>query len=355
MSHPSPASKTLNPAFSRIMRLLAGALGMVAFFSGASAAPRVPELTQTALEARLAREESGLGAFVARLERSLRAGDLGAAEEMMDREAILTRAMGGVKFEGADQVRDIFSDSTHRAWDQRGLTRDYVGTNFRFLRPRSLGGRAGLLFRATSASGGLNYTLFVVNECEPGQYRVADIFVVGLNEYLSDTLRRTFLNVAGSFLGGESMNVPGVNAEYVAHINEVSNVSRLLNSGRYQDVLDEMKRLPAAVQRERGLLLMRLDAAEKVSNEERAAAYTAWTAVYPDEMSLPLKLADFYASQRRWSDAERIIRELDARLGGDNRLQSELGTVLFRRDQEREWVAAASLTVDGSVGEVVRE
>ena len=48
--------------------------------------------------------------------------------------------------------------------------------------------------------------------------------------------------------------------------------------------------LPPAVQQERSVLLIRMEAAEHISVAERNAVYAAWLASYPDEMELPLKL-----------------------------------------------------------------
>ena len=113
-----------------------------------------------------------------------------------------------------------------------------------------------------------------------------------------------------------------------------SAISQQLKAGQWSEVLDASAALPPAVQRDRAVLLMRLEAAENYSVTSRAAVLEDWLAAFPDEMDLPLKLADHYLTQERWDDAERVISRLLVTTGGDARLQSQLGNINWRRDRE---------------------
>lgn len=333
-----------NGFLPRLVRFVTGLAVVIGFFSGAKAGPRITELTQAQIEAHLNTENGPLKQFIATLETSLISGAIQQAEELVDREAILSRATATLKFEGEETVRDIFCDSTKRSWDERGVTRDYCGTKFRFLRARTMEGRAGLLFRSSGKNGAINYALFTLSEVKPGEFRITDIFVVGLNEFLSHTLHRTWLNVAAGFLGKDAGTIKGVNGHYVAHINSVAEISRQLNAGKFEQVLIMARELPPAVQEDRTVLLMRMEAADHVSIEERNAAFAAWLLVYPDEMELPLRLADFYVKQNRWEDAERVLRGLISKLGEDAMLRMELGSVVYRREHGDDWMAAAGIS-----------
>ncbi len=331
---------------ARIVRLVAGMAAMAGFLSGAMAGPKIPELSAAKLSARLAGQEAQLQKFIGTLEKTLVSGDLVGAEALVDRDSLLGRATSTLGIPEEGSLRQVFDDSTRRAWNERGVLRDYANTRFRFLRVRTLGERPGLLFRSSTRQGGMNYALLTVNEGRNGELRISDIFVVGLNEYLSSTLRRTYKNVAAGFVKELGKGVPGVNTSYVEHIQKVASISRDLQSGNYEVGLIALKQLPAEVQKERSVLLMRLEAAEHISIDERDEAYTTWLESYPDEMELPLKIADFYASQRRWDDAERVLRGLIAKLGSDALIKTELGTVLFRKTHDELWSGPlASLSV----------
>ena len=167
---------------ARILRLVTGVAVMAGFFSGASAAREIQDLNSIQLEAALGKPNAALQDFIGKLEHAMLTGDVAAAEAMVDRDAILARATEQVRFAGDETVRELFCESTRRAWNERGLTRDYANTRFRFLRAREFGGRSGLLFRSVAKSGATNYALLTVNETEPGNFRITDIFVVGLKE-----------------------------------------------------------------------------------------------------------------------------------------------------------------------------
>ena len=340
------ASRTTDPHgfLCRLVRFATGLAVLAGVFSGAKAAPEVPELTQGKIEQHLSDKTGPLRIFVQNLEHALLSGDLPAAEAVVDQDAILTRATQHYCFDGDETVRDIFFDSSKRAWAGSGVTRDYCNTKFRFLRPLTLKGRAGLLFRSTSRKGGLNYALFTLIEPEPGEFRVSDIFIVGLNEFLSDTLRRTWINVAAGFLGEEATRLKGVNLDFVTHVSEIAELSRQINAGKCEEALKSAKALPAVLQSERTILLIRMEAAERTSLHERDAVYADWLAAYPDEMELPLKLIHFYSSQNRFDDAERILRSLMKLLGSDACLKMELGTVVYRRAQHAALETKAGLT-----------
>lgn len=327
---------------ARIVRVVAGVAVMAGFLSGAMAGPEVPELSITQLEAKLAAKDGKLQQFITTIEKSMLTGDLAAAEALVDRDALMGRATANLGIQDEDSLRKVFDDSTRKAWNERGVLRDYSNSRFRFLRLRTLGGRPGLLFRSRSSNAGMNYALLTLNQTPKGEFRISDVFVVGLNEYLSSTLRRTYKNVAAGFLDDTSTVIPGVNQAYVANIQKVAAVSRDLQSGNYERALLNLKELPAEVRVERSVLLMRLDAAEHVSIEERDAAYYAWLASYPDEMELPLKFADFYVTHRRWDDAERVLRALIKSLGPDALIKTELGTVVFRKTHDELWNGPAA-------------
>jgi hypothetical protein len=342
LNPPCPSADSLD-FFSRFARFLTGMAALGGFFSGAVPVPVSGDLTEAELTGRLRVANDPVHQFVRTLEKSITSGSIEAAEALVDRDAILTLATRRVNFEGGETVRELFCDSTRRAWDERGITRDYAGTKFRFLRARTLDGRAGLLFRSSERDGNINYALFTVRAGPQGELRITDIFVVGLNEFLSDTLRRTWLNVAAGFLDERAGSIEGVNPAYIAHISQIAEMSRQLNDGKYEEVLKSAARLPSSVQHERTVLLVRMEAAERVSIAERDAAYAAWLGAYPDEMELPLKFVDFYVSSHRWDDAERVLRSLISRLGEDALLKMELGRVIFQRAHEQQLANAGGV------------
>src|SRR5690349_15096311 len=106
---------------SRVLRFVIGlAVLVTAFGGGAIAAPQTDELTQAQLEERLQKKDGTLSVFIDKLERSIHSGDISVAENLIDRNAILNRATRQITFEKDETVRDLFTDSTKRSWDERG-------------------------------------------------------------------------------------------------------------------------------------------------------------------------------------------------------------------------------------------
>jgi hypothetical protein len=325
------------------LRAVLGALGILGFFSGSAAAPLRSEMTQAEIERALAEPASPLHRFIDTLEHATLVNDAKTADSLIDADAILDRATRCGKFSGDTTLRELFCESTAKAWGTRAITRDYLDTDFRFLRAHTLGGRAGLLFRASGERGGLNYAMLTIRSDRRGSFVATDIFIVGLNEFLSDTLRRTWINVAGSYLQDEDHQLQNVNLDYVSHMNEIANVSRHVAAGRHGPALAALRELPPSLQSDRSVLLLRIEAAERFSAEERTAAFDAWLAANPDEMNLPLKLADYYASMGRWTDAERVLTLLINEIGPDMRLKMQRGTALHRARQSGDLVSHAAL------------
>ena len=329
-------------SLQRSVKMLVSALAVLLLTGGDRVSAKTPELNGTQLQAKLSDPASGLRDLVSLIEKSMITGEMSPMEDLVDLQLILDRATDGVQVEGASTIKDLFSDSTRQSWQQTGITRDFAGTNFRFLRVRTFKNRAGLLFRSAGENHSLNFYSFTLSEVSPKDYRITDIYTMGLNEYASETLHRTYLHLAASLLGEEGRALTKDNGAFADSLEKVAAVSQLLKAGQWNEVLDACAALPPAVQTDRSILLMRLQAAENYSITSRADVLEDWLKAYPDEMDLPLKLADHYLTQERWDDAERVVNSLLERTGGDARLQLQLGNINYRRDRDKRLMQTAA-------------
>ena len=328
-------------SLQRSVKFLVSALALLLLTGGTRVSAKIIDLNEAQLQARLAKPESGLRDFISLIEKSMISGEMWPVEDLIEHQSMLDRATDSVPVAGAKTLKDLFSDSTMQSWQQNGVTKDFAGTNFRFLRVRTFKNRTGLLFRSAGDNHALNFFSFIISEKAPRDYRITDIYTAGLNEYTSETLRRTYLHLAASLSGEEGRALTGDHGAFVDSLDQIAAISQQLKAGQWNEVLDAITALPAAVQRDRSVLLMRLEAAENYSVTSRAAALEDWLAAYPDEMSLPLKLADHYLIQERWNDAERVINRLLDSTGGDARLQLQLGNINWRREREKRLASAS--------------
>jgi hypothetical protein len=218
-----------------------------------------------------------------------------------------------------------------------------MGTSFRFLRVRTINEASGLLFRAESENGAINFHLFSMAEPAVGRFRIVDMHTVGLNESTTKSLRRTYSHLLSSFLGKDAGKEGSeVGAAYVESLQEIADMNTAMRNGKYAQALEIWSRLPKEVQRERSVLMTRIDAAENISEDARNAAMEEWLAIYRDEMDLPLKVADYYINRHRWADAQRVLGNVIELVGGDSRMQFQMGQVAYRMKQSAGAVADAT-------------
>lgn len=287
------------------------------------------ELTENELQARLQEKRGKLSEMVERIESTMTVGDATYLASLIDADQVLEQATSGFQGKETPMLRDVFCDGTRRAWIDNNPANDYAGTSFRFLRTRTFQHRGGLLFRSESELGSLNYYLFVMSDAKEG-LRVRDIFTVGLNEFTSQALGRTFRYLLASF-SPDAGNENPLGKSYVDNIETIAELNRAMRQGKYSQVITLWKSLPGEVARERSVLMLRVDAAERISPEARMAAMADWTAAFPDEMDLPLKVADYFMAKNRWGDAERILRRIMDAVGGDSRMLFQIGQIAHKR------------------------
>ncbi len=313
------------------------------------------DLTEAQLQDRLAHANSALSLTVKAIETSVTAGNPKLLISLIDTESVLATATANLGGPETATVRKIFSDGTKQAWVNNNPANDYAGTLFRFLRVRTFQDRSGLLFRSENESGNINYFLFVMGEPNAGEYRVQDIYTYGLNEFASSGLRRTYRHLLASFAKAEdAAKYSPIGQTYVDHLQDIANINRCLRDGKFSQAVGLWQALPPEVQKERSVLMMRLDAAERISPEERAVAMAEWLKVFPDEMSLPLKIADFYMAQNRWTDAQKLLGKVIDNVGGDSRMLFQLGQVAYNSHLDgNNWVETAK--VDGEKESVSKD
>ncbi len=292
--------------------------------------PRPLERTELASLATAA--SSPLSSIIKNLEDSVSAGSTVEFDAFVQAGWLLDRVTGPKgAFEEivSDEVRAAFRSGTLESWKTRSMASEYAGQHFRFLRVIARQGRAGLLFRSVGDKGQLGFSLLTVAQGADGTLGADDVMALGTGEFATDTLRRNYLTLVASL---DPQGEIGHRATiYIDHLPQVLEFNHTMGRREYQAALALHESLPAVVRQDRSMLLGRLEAAERVSVEEYAAAFAEWQRLHPDPMSLPLKSADFFLTTGRYVDAESVLRQLDAAVGGDPYLKQRLGSL--RRTQ----------------------
>lgn len=279
------------------------------------------------LEAALA-PEGPLRNLIDRLEASIGRGDASEFDAFLKADWLLHAIMDPVSGKGgmvASEIETAFVQGTRASWANRSLSSDYLSHQFRFLRVHTLGGRPGLLFRSSGEEGQLNYCLFSVAAGPDGALAAQDLYVVGMGEWLSDTLRRGYLTLVESLQPrGESGRRASL---YVESLPRITAMQAALAQKDYPRVLSLSAALPPEVLQDRQILLTRLEAAEHISLTERSRVFAEWQALHPNPDQLPLKWADFHIAAGKYQEARAVLAALNERLGGDSYLMARLGEI----------------------------
>jgi hypothetical protein len=281
------------------------------------------------LEAKYQEKESNLAKMVERIERSISSGDPRYLDSIFDQDAVLQRVTGSEVPESEAEMREVFHTGTKQAWQSNSPAVEFLGQDVRFLRVKEIQGVPGLLFRAVAANGGLNYHLFCIQEKQPGNYAIVDLFNLGLNEFTTSTLRRSYRHLVNHYLSlsaetGE-IEHPCVANDFVKHLPTIGKINQALANQNGDAALLLLDSLPASLSQDRSLLVLRLDASQLVGKTKRQESLETWRKAFPDEGELPLRWAECYLDQQRWPDAKRLLQLASDRVGGDSYLQFQIG------------------------------
>lgn len=322
---------------------------IISHFSEGETRSVEPILTETELWKELEKPHSNLQSLVTELEDSVCMGDPAPFTAAVDHESIMDRATSGVApGDDSDRIRAMFRRGTFAAWQTMPLVQESLTKHFRFLRPRTIGNHQGLLFRSADDAGSLNYYLLVMGKTPGEEFRIRDIFVVGVNETVSKTLSRTYRHLVSKFARGDRYRSlvadHAVSDAFVDNLSKIAQMNGHFQAKDYAAVLDTYGSLPEAAKRAHKVMLMRIEASEHMGAALQRSAMGDWKTLFPGDQTLPLKFIDYYASEGDYDAAEKVVRDLDEKLGGDSYLKFRLGEILLAREVSPEGMHPAQFS-----------
>jgi tetratricopeptide (TPR) repeat protein len=230
---------------------------------------------------------------------------------------MLDRTLQGV--EARDAQKRGFRSGVKKSFSLSSILRQLSESfgSLAVLRFRDDGGRPRLLFRAWG-DGGVQYLELLVAPAGDA-VRGVDLYQYSTGETMSDTCRRLYLR----FLAGE----PGADGilkkenEFIRNIAKVKAATEQAQSGAYAEALKTIAALPAGMQTEKSVLVLRLQSASQVGEKECAAALADFRKAFPDDPALDFLSIDALLVVKRYEEARKAIDNLDKRLGGDPYLE----------------------------------
>jgi tetratricopeptide (TPR) repeat protein len=259
--------------------------------------------------------EPAFAEFAKSLETAFQQRDPSAFNRAWDVEATVAKALTGLTL--SEKARAGFLMGTKRSslGQQicQGLGND--GT-YKLMGIRQLKGRPHALFRLVSDDG-LNYHEMELARDGTGPVRITDIYIYALGERISDTFRRAALALAAEENKNIVERLAGREGDYIKNLPKIKVFQDHVRNGRHKEALAAWAQLPASVQTDKTLLVLRAAAAQHIGDAEHQEALTALEKNHPQDPCLSLMMIDAYLLRKQYDKLLASIDRLDARVGGD--------------------------------------
>ena len=258
------------------------------------------------------------------IEKRVSQGDEGYLRRIVDWNLLLDRALTGIELSepSRSQLQQVFLTKSRIAENFAGevVKSTAMGGSYRFLGVRQKNGEVRVLFRADFGVSGLNYHNMLVVEDKTGKLRIGDIYVFLSAEDMSTTLRRALIPVVAQQNRSLLDKLRGVESEYMAHLSEMHAMATNIQAGRSREAMKIHDSLPASLQKQKSVMIIRYRAASDIGVTEVQEAAQDFRKYHPNDPCLDMLSIDLYATSGKTDQAIKCIDRIDEAVGGDPRL-----------------------------------
>ena len=189
------------------------------------------------------------------------------------------------------------------------------GADFRLLRIHRVGKEQRALFRCVHPNGTVSYLDCILVRHADGKVRIDDVYLFEEAEMLSETLSR-LLSLANEYSTKKYQSATAENdgAKLATAWSEMTN---RIKAGKYQEALDISRTLPDRLQKEKLILIMRIQAARGLKGEPYDQAVREYRKAFRNEPNMDLIMIDAYYAHKLFDLVLASIDGLDRTLGGD--------------------------------------
>jgi tetratricopeptide (TPR) repeat protein len=262
-------------------------------------------------------------AFADAFEKAVMSNDTAAVRAAIDIAAVIRRAVANLNVPeeirvGLDLGSVLLSDAgvIDRFFS---LSRAQIeqGARFRLLHLRRSNGEQRALFRLVYPNGGVAYNDCILVRHADGKVRIDDVYSFHAGESLSDIMRRLLLLTPEISAKMPQAAVGGPVSDGVRIGSALSEMTKRLKEKKYKEALDFYHSLPDRLQKEKLVLLVRIQAAHHLKGETYDEAVRDYRKAFPNEPNLDLIMIDAYYSHKLFDRVLASIDGVDRTVGGD--------------------------------------
>lgn len=246
-----------------------------------------------------------------RVERSLAVGDASFMLHSIDYDQLGKRVLVGVTLPKGDRQRQERAflaglRSEMRALPEELVRQNAAGASYRYLRVKHRRGQAVVLFRMLDERGRVNYHEWLMTVVG-GTARAVDMYGYVGGQYVSDMMRPLIAQGFGSGLPDGSLR-------------GIQRVTSHYQRQQWDQTLQAIRRLPPEVQQTKMIMLMRIGAAQNVSDAAYRQALEDYAASFGEDASAALVTLDHSFLQQRYDECLKKLDILERDLGADGHL-----------------------------------
>ncbi len=253
-------------------------------------------------------------AFAESLAQASLKGDLEASFRLVNWDRIVDRALEVPELPGLAAVRRQFKHGVLVQLRRTGGLTTRInatikqGGSYRALRIEVEADPPAVMFRLKQTKPeALNYHRFVLARNADGEVVADDFYVFLSGENMSESLRRTWLPIARQSVKSEVEKRTTPVEPWVASLNAIDQISKMLMQNRHAEMLDAYRKLPEAVRKDKALLLLRMTAARAVSDEEYRECLKDMRTYHPNDPAADLLSIDAYVLQKQYDEAVKCL------------------------------------------------
>jgi predicted negative regulator of RcsB-dependent stress response len=296
-------------ARSRVAALFLAAAGAL---HSAPVTAQVATTSQASKDAPITADEAD--AFVESLAQASLKGDVEASFRLVDWDRIVDKALEVPELPGLAAIRRQFKQGVILQLKRNGGLTTKInatikqGGSYRALRVDVEADPPTVMFRLKQTKAdALNYHRFLLARNAAGEVVADDFYVFLSGEKMSETLRRTWLPIARQSVKSEVEKRTTPVEPWVASLDAIDQIHKMLMQDRHAEVLDTYRKLPEAVRKDKAVLLLRMTAAQAVSEEEYRKSLEDMRTYLPNDPATDFLSIDGYALQKQYDEAVKCL------------------------------------------------
>lgn len=260
--------------------------------------------------------------------------DAGAFARLFDPEALIARAVEGIDV--SPEIRAKLVESTRTEVGRTGLTRELTqvvsrGGRFDYLKVVERDGAKRALCRTIRDGSGVDFLEFLPASGGPDP-RIADVFVYYSGDDLTQTMRRVILPQVARVDQGLVGRLIGAEPDIIRHRSELEQMAQKRLAGDWRGVLALYDALPESLRREKHVMMYAIHAASMSNEDDRYMRLVEELREQdPNDPAVDLHAIDVNAIRGDIAAAGDALRRLDALVGGDAFVRTQLALVLQRQ------------------------